>query len=931
MRTKLGDIREAVALCSYSIIILVETWLSEDFSEAEISYPGYNVFRTDRNSKTSAKVRGGGVLIACAKKYKATRISITSDIVEQLFVQFRFDRKSFIVGGVYLPPNCNIDKYRAHCSTVEEVCQGHPSCMLAIFGDYNLPGVQWYNGEDGVSVQCSEASPAGLVAETFAYCNLYQSIDHPNSRNIYLDLVFANYSECETMPAIDLLTGNSVHHIAYTFSLGVKPLSSLEYEEFYYDFRNVDYVAVNNFCAEIDWECLYQCENVNKMAEWFYQALHRCFDKFVPRKRVKSSNFPKWFSPDLKEMTMRKKIAHRNYLIHRTAYLYDEFSALRAQCKALSADCYRQYISKVEVNLRENPRMFWKFVNEKRKCNGVPGSVYLGAVRAHNGPDMVRLFSQHFASVYSEDDCPVPEFRVARAGDVLIGPLELSAILDKIDQVPDRASVGPDQIPMSFYKKCVFTLARPLYILFNSSIKQGTFPDAWKQSFIVPILKSGDPEDVKNYRGVCNQNTVAKLLDSLVNDQLQWACKGIVSEAQHGFCAGRSTTTNLVEYGVALLDALERGEQVDSVYTDFSKAFDRVNFDLLLSKLRATGFGRGAVCWLESFLRGRTQCVKINGYISDSFVVHSGVPQGSHCAPLLFNIFINDISDFVKHASTSFYADDLKLYMKVESVTHSMSLQADIDALWEWCRINHLELNIKKCQFISFHRSVSRIPTSYRINGVRLDYSSIVKDLGVYFDERVTFHDHVVRLTQRNLKMLGFVCRNSNDLSVDVLKTLYVSLVRSSLEYASVVWSPFYRAYVDIIERVQNRFLRAASFKMGINSREYHRGYILQRLNLPTLEERRRLLDVCFVYKMLMGMYDCGGLLARVGFNVPSRSLRNGNMFYINFHRTSYGTNSPIDRALRTINDMDEHGQMDIFNLSLAGFRGASLRFLADR
>ena len=231
----------------------------------------------------------------------------------------------------------------------------------------------------------------------------------------------------------------------------------------------------------------------------------------------------------------------------------------------------------------------------------------------------------------------------------------------KIGSLPDKSSCGPDGIWNFFLKQCVYTLSYPLQGIFNKSVELAIFPQQWKHSYIVPIFKLGD---VTNYRGVCNQSAMAKLLDSLVHDQLHWQCKHIVGETQFGFSKGKSTTENLVLYESDLLESLERGYQVDSVYTNFSKAFDRV-FKLLFAKLEALGFSLQVRRWFESFLVGRTQSVKINSYISRSLVVTSGVPQGSHCAPLLFNLFVSDIVDVVNHSKVLMFADDLKLYRRV--------------------------------------------------------------------------------------------------------------------------------------------------------------------------------------------------------------------------------------------------------------------------
>ena len=135
-----------------------------------------------------------------------------------------------------------------------------------------------------------------------------------------------------------------------------------------------------------------------------------------------------------------------------------------------------------------------------------------------------------------------------------------------------------------------YTLSYPLQKKINKSVESGLFPQHWKHSYIVLIFKSGDVEDVKNYRGVCNQSAMTKLLDSLLLDQFHWQCKHIVGETQFGFFKGKSTTGNLVLYESDQLESLERGYQVVLIYADFSNAFDRVVFKLLFAKLEAFGF-----------------------------------------------------------------------------------------------------------------------------------------------------------------------------------------------------------------------------------------------------------------------------------------------------------------------------------------------------
>lgn len=190
---------------------------------------------------------------------------------------------------------------------------------------------------------------------------------------------------------------------------------------------------------------------------------------------------------------------------------------------------------------------------------------------------------------------------------------------------------------------------------------------------------------------------------------------------QHGFENGKSTMTNLLEYLNAVYGGVAKSIQVDSIYTDFLKSFDKVNHCLLFMKLKKIG---GLLDWLgqvESYLNGRTQFVKVGADLSRPITVTSRVPQGSHLSPVLFLLFNNDLCG--EFACNFFlYADDLKLFRCVDSINDSALLQSDLDRLVGWLSCNHMTLNAGKCEYISFSRKFvfSTVGSTYTIDGVRL-------------------------------------------------------------------------------------------------------------------------------------------------------------------------------------------------------------------
>jgi hypothetical protein len=193
---------------------------------------------------------------------------------------------------------------------------------------------------------------------------------------------------------------------------------------------------------------------------------------------------------------------------------------------------------------------------------------------------------------------------------------------------------------------------------------------------------------------------------------------------------------------------------VDAVYLDFSKAFDKVNHSLLCSKLAHYGIHGCLLRWLASYLSNRSQLVAVKGYTSSAISVFSGVPQGSHLGPLLFIVFINDLVSRLS-CPALLYADDLKIYTSIENTNQSTILQNDLEAVSEWCTSNNMDLNINKCYVIYFTRKTNEFIHTYHIRDGVLARTDTVRDLGVIFDEKLSFRPHYDYIVKRGLRLLG--------------------------------------------------------------------------------------------------------------------------------------------------------------------------------
>ncbi len=263
----------------------------------------------------------------------------------------------------------------------------------------------------------------------------------------------------------------------------------------------------------------------------------------------------------------------------------------------------------------------------------------------------------------------------------------------------------------------------------------------------------------------------------------------------------------------------------------------------------------------------------------------SGVPQGSHLGPLLFLLFINDIVKCFPDVKVLLFADDLKIFLRVRTVRDCVMLQKAADQLLNWCDKNKLFLNVSKCNVVRFHRIKSPILFEYKLNDAVLSSQDTVRDLGVYLDKSLSFEAHINHVSNKALRMLGFIKNIGSDFtSLRVFHNLYFSFVRSSLEFCSPVWSPTYATHVKALETVQHKYLRFLAFKFKIPFDRFNCNYDLlqDQFEIETLEKRRVICDLKALYKCLNHQILCPELRYEFtsNFYVANRETRARYLFY---------------------------------------------------
>ncbi|XP_014663381.1 PREDICTED: RNA-directed DNA polymerase from mobile element jockey-like [Priapulus caudatus] len=364
---------------------------------------------------------------------------------------------------------------------------------------------------------------------------------------------------------------------------------------------------------------------------------------------------------------------------------------------------------------------------------------------------------------------------------------------------PSKAS-GPDYIANRLLKEAAHEIAPILTAIFQQSYEHGELPADWKEARVTPVFKKGDRNASENYRPVSLTCVSCKLMEHVVSRHIMDHLDRykILSAYQHGFRKLHSSASQFLMTTHDFLSFFDRKVQVDVAVLDFSKAFDTVTHLRLMKKLHQYGIRDTSLTWIKEFLSDRTQQVVIDEVSSDKVKVESGVPQGTVLGPLLFLLHINDLPDAVV-SQVRLFADDCLIYREIRSIADQIELQRDLERLHDWALTWGMRFNTKKCNILRIHRRAGT-PLSffYELDKHILEEVTTTKYLGLNFSFNLKWDDHISAICAKANSTLGFLRRNLKFAPKTLKKVAYKSLVRSKLEFASIVWDPFLVKNIDV-------------------------------------------------------------------------------------------------------------------------------------
>jgi endonuclease/exonuclease/phosphatase family metal-dependent hydrolase len=861
------------------IICLCETKLDQRIDSHEIFNNNYQVFRRDRN------LYGGGVLVAVATSLKAAHLQdLSSEDCESLWVKVQTPEGDICVCSYYRPNKHNQTSLIGLNKLLTHFNNKH-SLPLILCGDFNTPDIKWTSSNN-----VSYVSQYFLdILYEHSLVNHQTSSTFPKS-NACLDLVLSNSPGL--VAKTETIAGISDH-------LGVTTYLNINANQVNKDKPNTKTI---HLYSKTDWDLVcqeltsFQAEYMSSnptlrsvIQNWdlIKNQIHFLIKKYVPTRVIKlTANRKTWLDADLRKLLNKKRrLFHKN----KDSATYKK---LRSEIRNKLRKKEKEYLHNIAEQSASAPKMFWNYVNSLRKNTPSMPPLISDYSREECTTDLEKAKALNrffFTNATNEKTCPPnmgPKQNHELLSSIVVDENGVTALLLKLNS---NKSQGPDRIPPIFLKETAHIISPILTQLFQQSLCCGHLPKDWKTANITPIFKKGDKRKPINYRPISLTSQVGKLFEHIIASQItNFLDKhNIISQYQHGFRKNHSCDSQILSIIHDWASRLDRGEEVAAVALDFSKAFDTVPHRRLLAKLEHIGISGDLLAWMSAFLRGRDQRVVLNGACSPWLPVRSGVPQGSVLGPLLFLIYINDLGDQCE-SPLRLFADDALLYHKHTTKEDELQIQNDIKQLEKWSQKWLLNFNVAKCAHLEVRSSKESTCDAFslQLQDKEITKADSIKYLGLTIGSNLSWSTHIHNICTTANQKLGILKRNFYRAPTRTKELLYKSIVRPTLEYCAPVWDPSSLAsnpnltLTKRLEAEQNRSIRFITGTIGMQTSITHQR---NRLDLPTLQDRRRILRLNYFYRYVNGTLQ-----------VPGGPSPDHQPAYRTRHNTTNGHHFPI-------------------------------------
>ena len=526
-------------------------------------------------------------------------------------------------------------------------------------------------------------------------------------------------------------------------------------------------------------------------------------------------------------------------------------------------------------------KKLWQYINLKIKGNKSNKNSHIDYINVNNKriDDPLKIsenFNNFFANIGHNIAKDItkksePEFNIVNNNSIFLTKIDKTEI-SKIIMSLNKAS-GVDKISAAVLKLIATYVTSPLTYVLNLCVDKGYWPISLKKSEIIPIFKGGDKHDMTNYRPISLISNIAKIFERLIYNRLVnfFEKNNILANNQFGFIGKRGTNDALIKVSEFIYENIDKSKPTLATFLDFKKAFDTVNHDILIHRLRSYGVRGLALDLIISYLNDRTQSVRLKNISSNNSKVTIGVPQGTILGPLFFIVYINELLKLLPQNLISYADDTVILYTGNTWNEVQNNMNASLDIVGDWLASNQLSLNVTKSVYMVFSTSKKNIPNNLniKINGRILNSVNEYKYLGIIFESNMKWEKHLKNTTNRLRYTLFVINKLKYHLLPTTLISIYYALFHSVANYGIVAWGGTYKKYLSCINNLQIRLCKVINKYSDRRIINIHESYVVN--------------TVTYYHKNLKSMYlDSTSITRNKSIILPKTYKRIGaNRSYI--------------------------------------------------
>lgn len=886
----------------FSVLAITETWIDETFNQSVPQIPGYSSLSKPRIGK-----KGGGLALYIKNdlKYKVVEFNDSARYSDFEFLFIDLTDRQARVGVIYRPPNTNIDSFNEQYNSMLHQAASTKKTVI-ITGDFNI---NLLNFEDHTGTEkFLENSFSNFLHPCITRPTRISPTTSTLIDNIFINNLTQNYLSgiimsdiSDHLPVFYILNeqNNSAKSCKVTKKLTKRVIND----------KNVN--RFTELISTTQWNSL-QLDTTDANIKYtnFSQQFTKLYNDCFPETSTSityKSGFKPWLSSGLLTSIKKKNRLYKTWLHKKTDTALTKYKVYKNKLTSILRASEKLYYQNKFLDTKDDIRNTWKviksLIGNKNTYDKIT-ELNINGTLINDESDIANKMNEYFVNIGPDLAKKIPkadghyrdylqtEKRPSKS--LFFRPTDCNEIINIVNNLKTNKSPGFDGITAKTLKPVINLIAPPLSEIFNMSMETGVFPQSMKIAKVTPIFKAGDKTLPNNYRPISVLPIFSKILEKIVHERVMAFLNQnkLLNSNQYGFRNNHSTYMAIINLVDKISNEIDKGNSTIGIFLDLSKAFDTIDHNILIDKLNYFGIAGVANTWFKSYLENRSQFVQINHTKSKELRVRCGVPQGSILGPLLFIMYINDITHVSKMADLILFADDSNLFVSDKHVDKLVTLaNNELAQLSKWFKLNKLSLNVKKTQFILF-RSVKA--KSFPITDIKIDKETIEqvqksKFLGIIINETLSWNDHLQTAKLKAQKNIGILYRIRHLLSSCILSTLYYTLIHPYLEYCNIVWGIHRGTALTALFRCQKRAIRLIT-NSGIKT---HSKPLFARARVLTLFDLNNLQVGCFMYRCLNGLLpDYYLSMFTVNSQIHSHNTRISSKIHICSHRLNIKRNT---------------------------------------